>query len=446
MKALTKITKLLGITLYLVLVAAILVFAIPATGWRALSVQTGSMVPAIRPGALVFVHSVPSTTLAVGDVITYTSKDKPGETITHRVTKINRQNGGIYNITVKGDANQSADAPIVPQQIVGKVVKSVPLLGSATDVLHKPIGVFFAIILPALFIIGYEIKLLVKKLTQHEVDKHKDKTPPSSGSGSRPMPTTIDLRQPPKRDASHSTIQSHAPLAVRSLGLLGIVSMILLSSGTGTRANLSSTVTLRNNSITSGSIPSPSPTPTPTPTPNPQIANHIVFRQVVMRCSVDNTTTSASRPRIVLFNPTDQDIIAANWHLEDNSGRMITLPPNTRFGARKMYVIAPLLRTTGNYGLQYAGDHLTLYGNSNEVIDGLSWGTDTTQLSQSLSRIQVGTRIQRVPARQDKNLATDFRVVDRVCNTPGQDDEFGLPAAPSNPGQFVILEQPTITE
>lgn len=257
---------------------------------------------------------------------------------------------------------------------------------------------------------------------------------------------TIDLRQPPTREARVSPTATTPPLAFRSIATLTLLAAIVVGYGGITFANLSSKATLTSNSITSSTTPPTSPTVTPTPTPNPNLTNHIVFRQIVMRCSVDNTSTSASRPRIVLFNPTDRDIVAANWHLEDNSGRMITLPPNTRFSARKMYVIAPLLRTTGTYGLQYAGDHLTLFGNSNEVIDGMSWGNDTSQFAPSLAGIKVGTRLQRVPARQDHNGQADFRVVDRVCNTPGQDDEFGFPAAPAIVDQFVIQEQATISE
>jgi signal peptidase I len=67
---------------------ALLGLSMPIGGRRALSVQTGSMEPAIKTGSLVFVTDVSAATIKPGDVITYTDPRNQAQTITHRVRDI----------------------------------------------------------------------------------------------------------------------------------------------------------------------------------------------------------------------------------------------------------------------------------------------------------------------------------------------------------------------
>ena len=97
-----------------------------AKGSKLLSVQSGSMVPAIHKGDLVSVNHVPESQLAVGDVITYVSTSNSKKTITHRI--ISKDNGRIIT---KGDANTVADQPITDKYVLGKVRHSVPYAGHA---------------------------------------------------------------------------------------------------------------------------------------------------------------------------------------------------------------------------------------------------------------------------------------------------------------------------
>ena len=71
MKIFERITTGLSVTILAVCCVALLMFGISMTGWKALSVPTGSMRPAIPPGSLVLVHRVSISSLKVGDVITY---------------------------------------------------------------------------------------------------------------------------------------------------------------------------------------------------------------------------------------------------------------------------------------------------------------------------------------------------------------------------------------
>ncbi|MBI5906500.1 signal peptidase I [Candidatus Saccharibacteria bacterium] len=126
-----------------------------AKGSKLLSVQSGSMVPALHKGDLVSVERVPESQLAVGDVITYVSASNTKRTITHRI--ISKENGKIIT---KGDANTVADQPITDKYVLGKVHYSLPYAGHAIDFVRKPVGLALIIYVPALIIIIREIILL----------------------------------------------------------------------------------------------------------------------------------------------------------------------------------------------------------------------------------------------------------------------------------------------
>src|SRR3990167_5786402 len=107
MGKLAAVLKLCGFALFFGICALLLMLSLPKSGWKALSVQTGSMQTALPIGTLVFVHRVPATSLKVGDVITYVNPSNKKQTITHRVVGIDKP-----QLIVKGDANRSADMPV----------------------------------------------------------------------------------------------------------------------------------------------------------------------------------------------------------------------------------------------------------------------------------------------------------------------------------------------
>ncbi len=72
-----------------------------------LVVVSGSMEPAIMTGDLLLATKVPVADVAVGEVLTLPST-VTGKLVTHRVQEIEDLDGQ-YGITLKGDANDSAD-------------------------------------------------------------------------------------------------------------------------------------------------------------------------------------------------------------------------------------------------------------------------------------------------------------------------------------------------
>ena len=157
---LRRIGTSLGVLALLACWGAVLLFNWSVTGWHALTVQTGSMHPAIPPGSLVLVHNVPYSSIKVGDVITYTNPRDLSKTITHRVVKTNEIKDNIPYVVTKGDANKVSDRPIGSGFIKGKAFIHIPYAGAALDWAKKPMGLLTLVYLPALILIIIEIRKL----------------------------------------------------------------------------------------------------------------------------------------------------------------------------------------------------------------------------------------------------------------------------------------------
>lgn len=97
-----------------------------------LTVLTGSMEPALAPGDLVVVRPAPADDIRVGDVITFQPVSDDPALVTHRVTGLTIESGGVTGFTTQGDANSAADDAIVADQVKGRVVYSVPWVGHVT--------------------------------------------------------------------------------------------------------------------------------------------------------------------------------------------------------------------------------------------------------------------------------------------------------------------------
>lgn len=164
--------KFLKIGYYLVfafigLIAILLVVStFPITGNIAVKiVQSGSMEPSIKTGGIVIIKPVDN--YKIGDVITF-SKGKTEDPITHRIYEMRTSEGNPYYIT-KGDANDTPDQREVPKnEVLGKVLVSVPYLGYAVNFAQKPIGFALIIIVPAFLIVLDEVKKIIKEMKKRK--------------------------------------------------------------------------------------------------------------------------------------------------------------------------------------------------------------------------------------------------------------------------------------
>lgn len=122
-------------------VALISLTALPAVlhfaGLDTYTVRGGSMSPSIPVGSVVVVQHVPAATLTAGDVITFTASNNT--VVTHRV--LGRSAGDDPTFITQGDANAHPDPDFISgASVIGRVVFSVPVAGSALVTLSTTVG------------------------------------------------------------------------------------------------------------------------------------------------------------------------------------------------------------------------------------------------------------------------------------------------------------------
>jgi signal peptidase len=125
--------RMVSLLYVLVLVFLVLAVVVPAlvTDWRPMAVVSGSMQPAVSPGAMVLVepasrHSYYSSP----SIITFYDQSRPGHLVTHRVLDTRADQIGEVSYATKGDANRVPDSARVPHDdVIGSVRMVVPFVG-----------------------------------------------------------------------------------------------------------------------------------------------------------------------------------------------------------------------------------------------------------------------------------------------------------------------------
>ena len=123
-----------------------------------------SMQPSINVYDVVLDAKVDTKTIKEGDVITFISSSSlsEGMTITHRVVGIVETESG-RKFRVKGDNNATADSSLVDEsKVLGKVMFKLPQVGRIQFILQSKGGWLFALLIPALFIVLYDIIKVVR--------------------------------------------------------------------------------------------------------------------------------------------------------------------------------------------------------------------------------------------------------------------------------------------
>ncbi len=153
MNLLKGILTIFGTALLVVSCCTVILLHWSAFGWKVESVPTGSMRPNMPPGSLALMHQVPDSTLKVGDIITYDNPLNPKSTISHRIIEKYKADNNLLMFITKGDANKSADIPVVEGLVQGKVVRHINNVGWLLIWSKTLIGIAFLIWLPSLLII-----------------------------------------------------------------------------------------------------------------------------------------------------------------------------------------------------------------------------------------------------------------------------------------------------
>jgi len=115
-------------------------------------VESGSMIPILEKGDLIFSIGVTPSSLKVGDIILFKSPQNSNVIIVHRIIKI-YNDGDVILIQTKGDNNPVPDPWIINgDQVLGKVIFRIPYLGWPS-IISNQISWFLPLIFLAIIII-----------------------------------------------------------------------------------------------------------------------------------------------------------------------------------------------------------------------------------------------------------------------------------------------------
>ena len=124
---------LLGVLCIVATIAAI------AFGVKPLVFRSGSMSPAIHTGDLAVSRTVDASTLKTGDIVSVINSE--GNRVTHRLVDFASQ-GKQRQLTLKGDANDVADAETYTVAKAELVLFDIPKAGYVVNAAASPIGLF----------------------------------------------------------------------------------------------------------------------------------------------------------------------------------------------------------------------------------------------------------------------------------------------------------------
>ncbi len=110
-----------------------------AFGVKPLVFRSGSMSPAIHTGDLAVSRTVDANTLKTGDIVSVVNSE--GNRVTHRVVNIASQ-GRARQLTLRGDANKTADSEVYTVTRAERVLFDIPKAGYVVNAAASPIGVF----------------------------------------------------------------------------------------------------------------------------------------------------------------------------------------------------------------------------------------------------------------------------------------------------------------
>lgn len=114
-------------------------------GYKSFVIVSGSMEPTILKQDAILVKKVPEEEIKVNDIISFTTKNQTN--VTHRVIRIEKENG-TKKYTTKGDNNNTEDKEkITYEQIEGKYQLKINQFGIVTQILKSKITLLILVII-----------------------------------------------------------------------------------------------------------------------------------------------------------------------------------------------------------------------------------------------------------------------------------------------------------
>ncbi len=131
-------------------------------------VNSGSMLPQLKPGFLIFTAA--QDHYQTGQVVSYRQTNPTAQTqntVTHRIVQTRTKSANdqthetkSVEYLLRGDANRVADGWIESEQIVGRVLLSLPWLGKIVMWLQTKLGKILGVYLPIALILFIELQRL----------------------------------------------------------------------------------------------------------------------------------------------------------------------------------------------------------------------------------------------------------------------------------------------
>lgn len=127
-------------------------------GYTPMTVLSDSMAPTFHKDDLILVRQGDPAGYEEGDIISFwTSIGGVRAINTHRIAAVYRE-GSMVQYATKGDANQVNDEfLVVPTDIIGEYVLSIPLLGKVLALMSTSVGFLVIIVLPILAFFLYQL-------------------------------------------------------------------------------------------------------------------------------------------------------------------------------------------------------------------------------------------------------------------------------------------------
>lgn len=147
-----------GLSTAVVIVAvsmALLLAGARVLGLQVYTVLSGSMEPNYHVGSIIYVKEVDPTALQVGDAISFMISDNT--VATHRIVEVlpDENNPSVIRFRTKGDNNDIEDTnPVHCNNVLGKVVGTIPLLGYVSDFVQNPPGTYITLGAAAILVLA----------------------------------------------------------------------------------------------------------------------------------------------------------------------------------------------------------------------------------------------------------------------------------------------------
>ena len=174
-KIITKVISWI-VLIFLILLASILIYYVVSSKLcekmgkkyepliSLYTIISPSMEPNIRVYDVVITKKTNANDIKEGDVITFISTSTLGEglTITHRVKSVIRTENDV-KFRTQGDNNNTPDSALVTSNnLLGKVVFTIPQLGRIQFLLQSKEGWLFCLLIPAIIVVVYDVVKVLK--------------------------------------------------------------------------------------------------------------------------------------------------------------------------------------------------------------------------------------------------------------------------------------------